>query len=114
MGDGLFAGCGGGDDRLGAALGEALPQVVGVIAAIGQQFAERSGRLDQGVGHGDVVGVAGAEQQHAGPAPVVHQTMDLGRPSASGAAYALDEGPPLAPAAERWALTEVESMAALE
>jgi hypothetical protein len=40
--------------------------------------------------------------------------VDLGRPAASRAAYALEEGPPFAPAAERWALTEVLSMAALE
>jgi hypothetical protein len=40
--------------------------------------------------------------------------VDFGRSTASGPAYALDEGPPLAPAAERWALTEVLSMGALE
>ena len=88
--------------------------MVGVIAPVGQQALEGPGGLDEIAGHGDVVGVAGAEQQHPRPAPVVDQTVDFGGPPASGAAYALEEGPPLAPAAERWALTEVLSMAALE
>ena len=75
--------------------------MVGVVAAICQQLLERPCGLDEGLSHGDIVGVAGAEQQHAGAALIVHQTVDLGRPAASGAAYALEEGPPLAPAAER-------------
>jgi hypothetical protein len=40
--------------------------------------------------------------------------MDLGGSATPGAAYGLCEGPPFAPAAERWALTDVLSMAALE
>ena len=86
----------------------------GVVAPVREQPAEGSGGLDQGLGHADVVDVAGAEQEHVGTAPFVDQTVDLGRPAATRAAYALEEGPPLAPAAERWALTEVLSMAALE
>jgi hypothetical protein len=66
------------------------------------------------VGHGDVVGVSCAEQQDARAAPIIDKAVDLGRSTTPGTAYALDEGPPLAPAAERWALTEVESMAAEE
>ena len=89
------------DDGLGVALSEAFPEVIGVIAAIRQQALEGSGRLDRGMSHGNVVGVSGAEQQHAGPATVVHQAMDLRRSTASRASYALEEGPPLAPAAER-------------
>jgi hypothetical protein len=98
VGDGPSSRRGGRDDSLRAALRQTLPEVIGVIAAIGQQLPERPGGLDLGVDHGDVVGVVGAEQQHAGPAPVVHQPVDLGRSAASGAAYALEEGPPLAPA----------------
>lgn len=69
--------------------------MIGVLAPIRQQLAEWSGGLDRGVSHGDVVRVAGAEQQHSRPTVIVHEAVDLGRPAASGAAYALDEAPPL-------------------
>ena len=85
--------------------------MAGVVASIRHQPPEGTGGLDQVARHDDVVGVAGAEQQDARPALIVHQAMDLGRPAAARAAYALDEGPPFAPAAERWALMEVLSMA---
>ena len=75
--------------------------MIGVVAAIRQLSVEGSGGFDEVAGHGDVVGVAGAEQQHTRPAPAVHQAVDFGGPTASGAAYALEEGPPFAPAAER-------------
>jgi hypothetical protein len=79
----VSAGGGGGDDGLCLTLSEALPEVVGVIAAICEELLEGAGRLDQGLGHGDVIGIAGAEQQNPGAAPVVDQAMDLGRPTAS-------------------------------
>lgn len=60
--------------------------MVAVIAFVGQQAAEGAGGLDQGLGHADIVDVAGAEQQHTRLATLVNQTMDLGRaPAASPA-----------------------------
>jgi hypothetical protein len=40
--------------------------------------------------------------------------VDLGGAAAPGTTYAVNEGPPFAPAAERWALMDVLSIAAEE
>ena len=101
VGSGVFALGAGWDDGLGLSLGQALPEVIGIIALVRQQFAERSGGTDQGMSHGDVGQIAWAQQQDARSPLVVHQTVDFGRSPASGTAYALSEGPPFAPAAER-------------
>jgi hypothetical protein len=66
------------------------------------------------VGHADVGEVAGAQQQDARSALLVHQGVDLGGAAAPGTTYAVNEGPPFAPAAERWALMDVLSIAAEE
>lgn len=104
----------GGDDDRGTLFGQAFSKVVGVIAAIGQQGPEAPCVVHQGMGHGDVVAVSRADEQDSRPSEFVHQAMDLGGSPASRQPYALEEGPPFAPAAERWALTEVESIAAEE
>ena len=75
--------------------------MIGVVATVGQQALEGSGVVDQMMRQADVVGVSRAEQQHARAALVIHQAVDLGGPAPSRATYALEEGPPLAPAAER-------------
>jgi hypothetical protein len=79
--------------------------MVGVIAFVGQQPPKRAGGLDQRLGHADIVDVSWTEQQHARSAEMVDEAMNLGRAAATRAAYRLGEGPPFAPAAERWALT---------
>lgn len=86
--------------------------MAGVVASIGEEAAEPAGGLDEGGGETDVVGVAAAEQQDARTAPIVGQTVQLGGSPAARAAYRLEEVPPFAPAAERWALTWVASMEA--
>ena len=86
--------------------------MVCVVPLIGQQSSERACGLDQGLSHADVVDVSGAEQQDARLAVIVDQAVDLGRPATTRAAYGLGKGPPFAPAAERWALTWVASIAA--
>ena len=86
--------------------------MVGVVAFVGQQFSEGPCGLDQRLGNADVVDVSGAEQEDTRAAEVVDQAVDLGRPTSARAAYGLGEGPPFAPAAERWALTWVASIAA--
>ncbi|ONG53233.1 hypothetical protein BKE38_12680 [Pseudoroseomonas deserti] len=87
--------------------------VVGILATVSEQTPDGTGCPDQGMRHGDVVGVAWSEQ-YARLAAIIHQPVDLGRPPSAGAACRLGEGPPFAPAAERCTLTEVLSMAALE
>lgn len=86
--------------------------MVGVIALVGEQPAERPCSLDQGLGHADVVDVAGTELQDAGAPALINQAVQFGCATATGAAYGLGEGPPFAPAAERCALMWVASMAA--
>lgn len=85
--------------------------MVGVIAAIGDQAAERTNGLDQISGDGDVVDVAGGEQKDPGPSLGVGQTVEFRRAPAARATDGLAEVPPFAPAAERWALMWVLSMA---
>jgi len=47
----------------------------------GQPTAEQStGGLNERSGHGDLVGVAGAEQQPARSAGLIREAMELGRP----------------------------------
>ncbi len=84
--------------------------MAGVVASIGDEPPDRSCGMDQSGGETDVVGIAAAEQQDAGAAPVVGQAMQLGGSSAARAAYCLEEVPPFAPAAERCALTCVASI----
>ena len=86
--------------------------MVCVIPLVGQQPSERACGLDQGFSDADVVDVSGAEQENARLAAIIDQAVDFGRPAATRAAYRLGEGPPFAPAAERWALTWVASIAA--
>lgn len=85
--------------------------MVGIISTVRKQAPERAYGTDQISGDGDVVDVAGGEQQDPGPALGVGQSVELGRAPAARAADALAEVPPFAPAAERWALTWVLSIA---
>ena len=84
--------------------------MAGVVASIGDEPPDRPCGPYQSGGETDVVGIAAAEQQDAGAAPVVGQTMQLGGSPAARAAYCLEEVPPFAPAAERCALTCVASI----
>ena len=111
VGDGPSPGLGRGDDRLGLAALDQLAQVVGVVAAVGDQAAEGADGADQIGGNGDVVDVACREQKDSGSPLGVGQAMELRRAPAARAADGLCEVPPFAPAAERWALTCVLSMA---
>ena len=87
--------------------------MVGVIAAIGDQTADRAGSAQQGVCHGDIVGIPGREQQNAWPPVCIGQRVELARPPAARLAEGLGEGPPFPPAAERCALICVLSIAAV-
>lgn len=85
--------------------------MVGIVAAVGNEAAERADSADQVGGDSDVVDVAGGQQQDPGPALGVGQAVELRRAPATRAADGLREVPPFAPAAERWALMWVLSMA---
>lgn len=99
------------DDGKYASFGEALAQGVGVVGTISEEMGDRACAGDQRGGHGTVVDVAGAEPQHTRPAGLVRQGVDFGGATAAGSADRLREVPPFAPAAERWALMWVASIA---
>jgi hypothetical protein len=67
------------DHRFGVLLGQYLAQVVGGVAAVGEQAEDPACSLDEGGGHGDVVGISGAEQQHALASCLVGEPVELGR-----------------------------------
>ena len=96
--------------RLGAACGQQGPEVVGIVAPVGDQPPGWSACLDQRRRHGDVVGIARGQQEDPGPARRVDQPVQLRRPAPARAPYAVREGPPFAPAAERCALMWVASI----
>ena len=110
--DGRLAAASGGDDDFGAVVGDGGTDGVAVIAAVGDETVEAARRrLDQGGRHGHVAGVAGRDQEHAWSPGGVGQPVELAGPPAARGADGLREGPPFAPAAERWTLMLVESIA---
>ena len=90
-----------------------MAQMVGIIAAVGDQPADRSGPVQKVCRDGDVVDVAGRQQEDAWPSLRVRQRVELARPPAARGADRLLEGPPFPPAAERWARIWVLSIAAV-
>src|SRR5580698_9415565 len=100
----MLAGWIGRDDSLDPALGELFAQALGVIGSVGQQAARMLNHADQGSRADKIVGVAGRDHEGERPAYVVGQRVDFGRLAAARAANGVVEGPPFAPAAERWAL----------
>jgi hypothetical protein len=86
--------------------------MVCVIGLIGEQLPDRAGVLDQLGGDGDVIGVAGRQEEDARPALFVGERVELARPPAAGFAERLLERPPFPPDADRCALIWVLSIAA--
>ena len=101
------------DDRLAAVLGQPVAQGPRVIGAVSQQAAGRTGDGQQIARAGQVVGVAGGQDQREGPSPLIGQGVNLGGTTTARAPDAVMEGPPFAPAAERCALMCIESTEAV-
>ena len=106
---GMFAGRIWRDDCFDPSLREFLAQAVGVIGAVGENSLGPMAHCEQATRSDEVVDVAGCDQQYVRAADIIGQRMDFGRLSAARAADGVVEGPPFAPAAERWALVYVES-----
>jgi hypothetical protein len=66
--------------------------------------------VEQGIGGGTVGDLAAGQQERDRTAEAIGQRVDLRRPPAAGTADRLREFPPLAPEAQRWALTADESI----
>ena len=86
--------------------------MIGVIGAVGDQATQRPGAVEQGRRDGDVVDVAGGQDEDARPAFAVGERVELAGAAAARFAERLLEGPPFPPLAERCALICVLSIAA--
>jgi hypothetical protein len=100
------------DDGLGALFGEQVAQVVCVVGFVGEKAPDRAGTFDQLGCDGDVVDIAGRQNEDARPAFCVRERMELAGLAAARFAERLLEGPPFPPLAERCALMCVLSIAA--
>lgn len=105
LGVGMFARRVGRDDGFAASFGEPVAQLAGVVGAVGQELARRRHNPEQRRSSDEVMGVPSRQNQGSGPAQVVGQGVNLRRPTAPGGSDGVFEGPPFAPAAERWAFT---------
>ncbi len=111
---GVLAGWIGWNDGLAATRGEPIAQLAGIVGPIGDQPSGQRGAPQECSSADQVVGVARRDRKGDGAAVLVCYRVNLGRPSAARASDGMGEGPPFAPAAERCALTWVESIAADE
>lgn len=100
----MLSGRVGRDDGLDVAFGEFVTQAFGVIGSVGQQAARTADHSDQDACTDQVVGIARRDHEGEWPADVVGQRVDFGRLAATRMTDGIVEGPPFAPAAERWAL----------
>jgi hypothetical protein len=91
--------------------GEPVPEPARVIGAVREEFARRRHSGQQCLCAGQIMGVAWRQDQGQRAPALIGQRMNLGRPSAARSSDGLSEVPPFAPAAERCALTWVESTA---
>jgi hypothetical protein len=107
----MLAGGIGRNDGLAAALGQPIAQLAGVVGTVGDQLSGCRDALHQRRRADQIMGLSGRDGEGQRPAGVVGYGVNFGRPSAARAADGLLEVPPFAPAAERCALTWVESTA---
>ena len=89
------------DDGLDAAFCQPIAQAGRVVGSIGEQPAGRRTVAKRSRAAGEVVAVAGRDQERQRAAQIVGQRVDFGRAPAARATDRVLEGPPFAPAAER-------------
>jgi hypothetical protein len=92
------------DHGLDTACGQFVAQAPGVVGSIGQQTAWVADHANQTARTDQIVGVARGNQEGKRTADIVGQRVNFGGLPAARAADCIVEGPPFAPAAERWAL----------
>ena len=94
------------NDGDGVLVSQVPAQPVGIIATVGDQAADRPGRLGQHrLGRPDIAAVAGREVDDRGPANHVGEHVDLRGQAAARPTDRLRLAPPLPPCAQRCALT---------
>ncbi len=109
----VFAGWIWWNDGLASSLGQPVPELSGIVGAIGDQLAGCWDAPQQGRSAVQIVGLPRRHCEGERPAGMVGYGVNFGRPSAARSPDGLFEGPPFAPAAERCALTCVESTAVM-
>ena len=107
----MLAGWIGRDDRFAASLRQPIAEFAGIVGPIGDQPPGCGDAPQKGRNADQIVDLAGGEYESQGTARVIGQGMNFGRPSAARSADGVREVPPFAPAAERCAVTCVESTA---
>ena len=93
------------DHGLNAPCSQLIAQASGVIGSIGQETARTADHVDQIACTHQIMGVTRGNQEGQRTANIVGQRVDFSGLPAARAADCIVEGPPFAPAAERWALT---------
>jgi hypothetical protein len=99
------------DDGLGSTLSKPVTEAFGIVGTVCNETQRAGYHRQQSASTVEVVGIAWSELESEGPAAFVGQGVDFRRPAAPRAPDGVAEGPPFAPAAERWALMWVESTA---
>ena len=102
------------DDRLTTSLIEPVAQLACIVGTISDQPFGRRDAAEEFASTDQVMGLAGRDSKGNRPTGMVAQGVNFGRPSAARSADGVLEVPPFAPAAERCALTWVESIAVVE
>ena len=92
------------NDRFYPSLRELQAETVGIIGPVGEKRLGPMAHCEQATHSDEVVDVACRDQQHMWAANIIGQRVDFRGLSAARAADGVVEGPPFAPAAERWAL----------
>jgi len=98
------------DDSPDAAFCQPIAQAPCVISAVGEQSTRQADRRQEFAGSGEIMAVAGRDQECQRTPQIVRQRVDFGRAPAARAADRVVESPPFAPAAERWTLMCVLSI----
>ena len=97
------------DDGFAAPLCQPVPELAGVVSAVGDQPLRRWNERQQGRCADQIVSLARRQRNGERSADLVSYGVNLGRPSAARSSDCLLEVPPFAPDAERCAFTYVES-----
>jgi len=96
-----------------SAFGKPIPELAGIVGPIREQALGHR-RAFQHLGRASqIMRITGCEDEGTRTAMLIGQRMDLCCTASARGADGVREGPPFAPAAERCALTYVESTAPL-
>lgn len=97
----VLAGRIGWDDGLHSPIDEPIAQTGRVISSICQQCVAGPANGEQRPGAGEIMGVAGCQDEGDWPAKIIAQRVDFGGSPAARGANGMMMSPPFAPAAER-------------